>query len=102
MLSSCLILLLLIYNAFSPKFFSKKYSLILLEANNIKIVFILLLKRITFYMQITIVKIRVLRFKQLIKIISFWLISSLFNLTFYQLAEKYYKSRSISQLLMIY
>lgn len=74
------------------KGFSKKYMFVFLDFNGFKIVFTLLTKIIIFYIQVIIVKIRVIKLKWPISFVfkpCKSLVLSLFNISFYKLYKKY-------------
>lgn len=57
-------LLLLVENAIFQKTYSKKYLLIFYKSSNLKIIFALLAKVITFYVQISIIKSRIVKLEK--------------------------------------
>lgn len=71
---------------------SKKYTFMSLSFSNFKMVFTLLIETVIFYIQVTIVKIGILRLEQLIEIV-FWpycywyLAPNLFDAGFHKLFE---------------
>ncbi len=64
-----LVILSLIYDLIFQESYSKRYAFVILGSGKLEIFLALQTKVIAFYVQITIVKIRVLKFKRIIGII---------------------------------
>lgn len=99
-LNASLMLLLAIENVVFQEVCSKKYVLIPLGSNSLKIDFTLFTEIVAFYIQFTIVKIKVSAFERPVKVV-FWLCCyqcldfSLLNIGLYKVSEQYVSRNQI-------